>query len=409
MNPLCPSSYLRDPLKRPKTKIRMTTSWMDYLLCQLSADKRLSILECLAPEILELILEELHVRSVDGLRAFSQVSRTCRALASPYRFKPLHVKVDELVMEICPEYYDPMTVTFCYRDNFKTLKMHGVPRTNLQGSVSIEHLLNAEKSFDCFELLPDDNAVTENICRSSSRLVLEILNRYCPTLSKIVIGLGPFHGYSPGWDREYQESVATRRRLPVKNILLWPFLGQMIIRTLAGFENLSHLTVHFALESDETALMHPNQGQHAVLEMYHMIEKVKKGVRLSQLDVVFSTRSINTILDCSIKHNDDAKAEFAISCRYVEENREGQRHVLTCDGRGYGNIIERRREAVKLYGLRAWHNYLGPCVWEVERPDGRYIRPARMMFDLAIRLALVPSMFKPTDIKKAGRQGFFCA
>jgi len=39
--------------------MKMTTSWTDYLLCQLSSDKKLSTLECLPPEILEPILEEV--------------------------------------------------------------------------------------------------------------------------------------------------------------------------------------------------------------------------------------------------------------------------------------------------------------------------------------------------------------
>ena len=39
--------------------MKMTTPWMDYLLCQLSAEKPLSTLETLPPELLDPILEEV--------------------------------------------------------------------------------------------------------------------------------------------------------------------------------------------------------------------------------------------------------------------------------------------------------------------------------------------------------------
>lgn len=39
--------------------MKMTASWTDYLLCQLSSSKQLATLECLPPEILDPILEEV--------------------------------------------------------------------------------------------------------------------------------------------------------------------------------------------------------------------------------------------------------------------------------------------------------------------------------------------------------------
>lgn len=39
--------------------MKMTTPWLDYLLCQLSAEKPLSTLETLPPELLDPILEEV--------------------------------------------------------------------------------------------------------------------------------------------------------------------------------------------------------------------------------------------------------------------------------------------------------------------------------------------------------------
>ena len=39
--------------------MKMTTSWLDYLLCQLSSEKPLSTLETLPPELLDPILEEV--------------------------------------------------------------------------------------------------------------------------------------------------------------------------------------------------------------------------------------------------------------------------------------------------------------------------------------------------------------
>ena len=39
--------------------MKMTTPWLDYLLCQLSAEKPLSTLETLPAELLDPILEEV--------------------------------------------------------------------------------------------------------------------------------------------------------------------------------------------------------------------------------------------------------------------------------------------------------------------------------------------------------------
>lgn len=116
----------------------MTIYWMDYLLYQPTCDKRLSTLECLPPEILEPTLEELHERSIDGLRAFSQVSLICHALSSSYRYKALRVKLGELVKAITPDVLDSMTVTLSYRDGFKSLKLHGLSCANLRKSPGIE-------------------------------------------------------------------------------------------------------------------------------------------------------------------------------------------------------------------------------------------------------------------------------
>lgn len=134
-------------------------------------------------------------------------------------------------------------------------------------------------------------------------------------LSKIVIGHGPFHGYSPGWDREYRELVSVRRRFPVKRIPVPLFVGRNIIRTLAGLQNLSHLTLHFTIEQDETALMNPNQGQHVV---HHDSEKLEEGVRLFQLDVIFSTCSTN-IVGCSAQHHAIVKVLRYTTSTYPKE------------------------------------------------------------------------------------------
>ncbi len=45
--------------------MKMTTSWTDYLLCQLTSDKKLSTLECLPPEILDPILEEVSPQTMN--------------------------------------------------------------------------------------------------------------------------------------------------------------------------------------------------------------------------------------------------------------------------------------------------------------------------------------------------------
>jgi len=90
------SSSLMDSLKPPRTKLKVTRSCTDYLLCQLTSDKKLCTLEYDPAEIFKPILEELPERFVNGLRVFAQVSRTCYTLNTPYRMKPLRVVSNKL-------------------------------------------------------------------------------------------------------------------------------------------------------------------------------------------------------------------------------------------------------------------------------------------------------------------------
>jgi hypothetical protein len=295
------------------------------------------------------------------------------------------------------------TALLSYIDDFKTVKIHGLSYAKGKEHPCIDYVLKTEDPIECIEFLEDS---THNESRMPS--ALDVFNRCCPMLSKLVINLGQFHGYSPGWDREYREAIASRRMLPIRQIPISTFIGRVIISKLADFRNLRRLTVHFMLDYEQITLMHPSQGLQAAREIYQEIEKCKQGVRLEQLDVIFNTSSSN-IYGCLYGYHTEGKVGVMMTCRCVEsEERETKEALLLiCNDRQCGKMIERRKKAEKIYGCRAWQHKLGPYTWK--RLQGRKGRSKRFVVDLVTQVALLPAMFKTNEMKRAGKRGIFYA
>lgn len=388
--------------------MKMTTSWTDYLLCQLSSGQKLSTLECLPSEILDPILGELHCHSVSGVFCFARASRTCRALASPYFFRPLRVQFERSCMDegyISHQWLSPTAVLLSYSNDYKTLKIHSPSKyRELQQYPNLQYVLKAESPFECLEML-----YNLDHCGINMSSTLEAFNHCCPQLSRLVINLGHFAGYSRGWDRELREAIATRRQLPVSQTDVPPFKGNVNICRLAEFSNLKELTIHFELDVTQITLLHPSQGGQALREMFQEIEKRKQGVRLDRLEVVWRTW-LGNIYGGMYGCFNDQEIEVKMTCGTI---KDGQRnatndYVLTCDDGRYRKIIERRRTAEKLYGPEAWNYHLG---WlTIRRSQGRTALMLRARWiDLMTRIALLPGMSKTNELKRAGRQGIFCA
>lgn len=384
-------------MKESAPKTKMTTSWTDYLLCQLSSNKKLSTLECLAPELLEPILKELHEQSVAGLRDFSQASRTCRALASPYRFKPLHVKFDGLFLNSQgPTLKTRSTlVTLSYGDDWKTLRIHNPPCrfvcANAAEQPSFQDLLNSERSFEGIEYMPDIYRVTHSRGWADIDLPVEVFYQSCPWLAKIVINLGYFISYKSG--HEVQESEHHESKA------VW----QRNVRALASFQNLRHLYIHFELRGHQAALMHPSQSEQAVCEIYHQIEWIKEGVRLTQLDMSLHIRQTYLFG----RHpwwpgGWRGEAQIVYSYKYRESSSQGKSYQLICHDPLLANLIERRWKAMNLYGKRVWHVYLGPWTWKWWlRSKATDCVPSVTRTEIATRVALLPSRLFPSHIEPA--------
>lgn len=395
-----------DPVRVSQTKIKMTSPWRDYLLCQLTSGKSLSTIECLPPELLDPILDELHKCSIDGLRAFAQVSRTCRALASPYRFKPLRVNIYENDPFLDTDVPNPASVLLSYCDEYKVLKVHSPSNALAKDEPMIEDILKAEDSFECIEYLLDEKWLSNSLCYNNIHLVLEVFSESCPGLSRLIVDLGFFYGFSPGWDREYRESIALSRGISVNRLRRPQCVGQRLLRTLASSQNLRHLTVHFNLEGNQVALMHPGQSQIAVREMYHELEKCKEGIPLAHLDVVFYT-SLGNICGCFPCPHPREKARIAVSYQRIDKPGQEPSYTMDCDNYRLGKLMECRRSTEELYGLGMWQNYFGLLTCKLWR--GRPSRLTGIPLALFVQIVLFPSIFKPTQIKKCGKRELFCA
>lgn len=383
-------------LLEDRNKLPMTRSWTDYLLCQLAADKKLSALERLPAEILEPILEELHLNSISGVRALACASRTCRALASPYFFKPLRCEFRDLVRYDGQE--NPPVITMSTVDNFKTLKFHAEPQPRRDRLQTVNEVLSVEHTYECFEYLPDGSA--NDFDRSGNHFdlsagALDVLSRTLPLLSRLVIDLGEFIGYSTSWDQAFKKATESNTGYPYAHL---PQVdGLDVVCAIARFETLRHLTLHYRIRHDQIALMCPTPGCEVVLELFKSIQRRKRGQTLVRLDVVFYADSITIFgfVKCSWHLNPHTvSTTVTIVCNDDTSSQGGEQSQYTCacDNPLFVQVIERRKRIERLYGKPAWTYRLGSVQWKLLH--GRYrTLPWSIVMESVMLLALLPSNF----------------
>ncbi|KAF6231007.1 hypothetical protein HO173_010707 [Letharia columbiana] len=340
----------------------------------------------LPAEILEPILEEIHLNSISGVRALACASRTCRALASPYLFKPLKCEFIELVRG--DDLGGLAVVTLSTADNFKTLKC----QSGLRGQDRLRtftQVLSVEHTYECFEYLPDRSLYHFNL----SAPALDFLSRTLPLLSRLVIDLGDFIGYSPSWDQAYKK--ATKKNARYSHAPLSCVDGLNIVCAIARFQNLRHLTLHYRLQQDQIALMHPTPGCEAVRELFESIQRRKRGQAIVRLDVIFYTDSINVFgcVDRSWQIDPPTVSNtITIVCNNNTSSQGDKQSQCscTCDNTDYGKVIERRKRTERLYGRQAWTYRLGSVQWKLLQ--GRYrTLPWSIVMQSLMWLALLPS------------------
>ncbi|KAK0508187.1 hypothetical protein JMJ35_009271 [Cladonia borealis] len=346
---ICPWVTI-DSSNSSRFKMKMTTPWLDYLLCQLSAEKPLSTLETLPAELLDPILEELHSNSIVGLRAFAGASRTCRALASPYFFKPMRAHLDKT----------PYAVLLSATEGYKTLKVHSpstvvsdweyLPSRSQQWEQkypSVSSILNIESTFTCIELRVGREAYRSYI----PSFPLDILRSGCPMISKLTIELDDFRGYSTGWDWCLCEFMKNHhRRCYVRSTC-----NNAAISEIARFANLRYLTTHFLHGQAQFAVMGPRQERQAAFDFYKCIDKQKCGVRLERLDVVFH------ICEDYYARRDVMPPITMTVCPF-EKPKGHRKYSVTCDDARFEKISCRTAKALGLGGL------VSPFGWPCPTP-----------------------------------------
>ena len=327
------------------------------------------------------------------------MSRICRALASPYFFKPFRCEFGELIRSDGRRH--PPAVTLNTKDNFKTLKLHQEIEPYLEPGkqMTITQVLSVQHTYECLEYLPGSAFGHFNL----SVPALDILNRFLPSLSKLVLGLGEFKGYSPSWDHTHKKVRGTVYPDPPAPLAYVD--GLDLICAIARFENISRLTLHYYLQHDQVALMHPIPGCEAVCELFQSIQSRKRGKPLVHLDVVFYTSLVNIFGRVDpwwYSGWSDGPAAVTISCSNDTSSRVDQhpQYTCTCDNLLYGKVIERRKRIERVYGYPAWSYRLGSVQWKLVYGSYRAF-PWNIVMESLMWLMLLPSSFVFDEVKRA--------
>ena len=328
-------------------------------------------------------IPKVNAMSISGVRALARTSRTCRALASPYFFIPLKCEFKEL--QTGDGQQNPPVVVLSAADNFKTLRFLMVPHPGHQ-LMTITQVLSVEDNYECLEYLPDRCGLLPDQFNLSAP-ALDLFNRTLPMVSRLVLDLGYFFGYSTSWDQAYKKATekSTRNYLPYVDSL-------DIIHAIARFQSLRCLTLRYKLMRDQIALMHPNPGCEVVREMFEYIQRRKRGQSLVQFEVDFYTSEafifghrcqlspVSTTM--KILWNNDT----------FSQGGEQSHCNCTCDNPRYGKAIERRKRIERLCGEPAWTKTFGTI--QRNLLHGRYrTLPRRILMESLLRLALLPSYF----------------
>lgn len=339
---------------------------------------------------------KIHSNSTAGVRALACASPTCRALASPYFFKPLKCEFRELVRNDCLE--SPPVVTLSTADNFKTLRLHSGLQPGRDRLRTITQILSVEHNYDCFEYLPNRSRHHFSL----SAPALGFLSRTLPLLSSLVIDLGEFVGYSTSWDQAYRKASGNNTRNSYAPLARLD--GLDVVCALARFENLRHLTLYYKLQQDEIALMHPTLGCEAVRELFECIQRRKRSQALVRLDVVFYAHAF-TMFRClqpSLHiYSSILSTTMTITCnndtsRQVEKQPQ---YNCTCNDPQYGKVIERRKRTERLYGKSAWAYSLERVQWKLLQGKHRTL-PWGIVMESMMWLALLPSKVVFEDGKR---------
>ena len=297
-------------------------------------------------------------------------------------------------------------VTLSTTDNFKTLKFHREARPKQNRLQTITQVLSVEHTYECIEHLPEDGSPYRF---DISAPALDLLSRTLPLLSRLVLDLGMFIGYSSSWDQAYKK--ATEKNTKYSWAPLSRVDGLDVICAIARFENLRNLTLHYKLQQDQIALMHPTPGCEAVSELFESIQRRKRGQVLVRLNVVFYSRSF--MMFGFVNHSSQIDPPtVSITMTIVNNDSSSQgakqpRYICTCENPFYATVIESRKRVERLYGQQAWKYPLGSVQWKLLH--GTYsafpwqhavmhsfmwwaLFPSRLIFDEGKRVQYEPSL-----------------
>lgn len=256
--------------------------------------------------------------------------------------------------------------------------------------MTITQVLSVEPNYECFEYLPT-RFMWDFILTGPA---FDVLSHSLPSLSKMVLGLDEFTGYSPSWDQAYKKATGrTARYLHTPRSCADI---TEIVCALTRFENLSHLTLHYELREDQVALMHPTPGCEAVRELFESIQIRKRGRSLVQLDVVFRTHAPAVFgwgkRSWRINPSTVSVTMTVVNANTSSQNGKQPQYTCTCDNPLYGKLIERRKRIERLYGKPAWTYRLGSTQWKLLQDKYR-TSPWNIVMDSVTWLALLPSNF----------------
>lgn len=283
----------------------------------------------------------------------------------------------------------PRVITMSETDNSKILRfdIDRCPEPDI--SATITQVLSVENTYQCFEYLPDRSADHFHL----SAPALNLLNRTLPFLSRLSIDLGEFIGYSACWDTAYKK--AKEKYLP-HPYMQFPDIGATdIICAIANFSNVRHLTLHYRLQPDQVALMHPRVGCEVVRELFESFQEQKRGQTLIRFDLRFYTQSSSIFrsIDCPWYGDDSTiSTTMSLAYNYHTTSRDGQQSKwkFTCDNPHYGKVLGRRRRAERLYGEIAWTYSLGGIQQNITQCRHKFVLRNTVM-EALLWLAVLPS------------------
>ena len=322
-------------------------------------------------------------------------SRTCRALASPYFFRPVICEFKELKTSGIIQL--PPVVTLNTKDNFKTLTLQRTPYRTEHRLRTIGQVLSVNGPYECFEYLSDKVKFHCDLSVAAlSAPALDVLSRNLPLLSRMAIELNEFVGYSTSCDRAFKKAIGGRTLLPVETRNMTPLVsptdGLDMICAIARFENLRHLTLRYKLRPEQATLMHPTPGCQAACELYESIQGRQRGQSLLQLEVDFTINSTDFFRRGSWNWPKIISNKMTVTCDEGTSTQDGRKPQCrsACDNPHFVKMVERRWRTEMLYGEMAWANRLGGIHQDLLH--GKYKSlPWSAVMESAMWLVLLPS------------------